>query len=374
MAERLLLMYKDTVVLEFDLSKGIVNKQEQAKYPIPFEMQTGLSFEEDFDTRVNNRSVLEHWFANRVLTLDRTNAKAICNSLGMAQVTTDKDRAAIALTYHALSLSDCYWVKTANEIVYWKDINLFSNHLSNAFIDIALQGKCMTIQNKSIGIPDAATAGVAPKAWARQNDQLWLYKAEKQNNSVLREIEASRILKEMGFPVVEYRLKKYDDKECAASLCFTGEDVNFVAAEDIDCYFELGNVTEFDNTFYEKLILADYLVGNTDRHSSNWGLLHDGKSLIGAAPIFDFDHAFEDNGNMQCLPALFKNESISQLEAVSRLPQLPEGISLNINFDNYTYGWYVKERVNKLRKLLDAKNTEKRERSKSGMDELTKFS
>lgn len=41
-----------------------------------------------------------------MLPLDRKYAKEIMNSIGAAQAVTDKDRAAIAISYHGLSRTD----------------------------------------------------------------------------------------------------------------------------------------------------------------------------------------------------------------------------------------------------------------------------
>ena len=46
-----------------------------------------------------------------MLTLDRTYAKEILNSIGASQSVTDRERAQIALSYHCLSLLDVFWVK-----------------------------------------------------------------------------------------------------------------------------------------------------------------------------------------------------------------------------------------------------------------------
>lgn len=58
-----------------------------------------LEEEEDIDTLVNNVTNFNYWCATRVLTLDRTYAKEILNSIGMTQAVTDKERAKIGISY-----------------------------------------------------------------------------------------------------------------------------------------------------------------------------------------------------------------------------------------------------------------------------------
>ena len=55
-----------------------------------------LEEERDFDTLINNMNNFYYWCASRVLSLDRKYAKEILNSIGMAQATTDRDRAKIS--------------------------------------------------------------------------------------------------------------------------------------------------------------------------------------------------------------------------------------------------------------------------------------
>ena len=61
-----------------------------------------------------------------MLTLDRTYAKEILNSIGASQNVTDRERAQIALSYHCLSLLDVFWVKGEKENILFEDINLYT--------------------------------------------------------------------------------------------------------------------------------------------------------------------------------------------------------------------------------------------------------
>ena len=63
----------------------------------------------------------------------------------MLQAVTDKERAKIALSYRCASLTDVYWVKLKKEKTFFRDINLYENHLDNTFIDIALRGRQYTV-------------------------------------------------------------------------------------------------------------------------------------------------------------------------------------------------------------------------------------
>lgn len=118
---------------------------------------------DDFDERINNVTNFYYWCASRMLTLDRTYAKEILNSIGASQSVTDRERAQIALSYHCLSLLDVFWVKEENEKIRFEDINLFAHSLSNALVDIALRGHQMTVTNAHLLANDLSTGGLYPK-------------------------------------------------------------------------------------------------------------------------------------------------------------------------------------------------------------------
>ena len=87
-----------------------------AKRLMPYDLYLEPVESNDLDGRLNNLENFYHWCASRVLTLDRKYAKEILNTIGAKQAVTDRDRAMIAISYHGLSLTDVFWIKTANMI------------------------------------------------------------------------------------------------------------------------------------------------------------------------------------------------------------------------------------------------------------------
>lgn len=53
-------------------------------------------------------------------------------------------------------------------------------------------------------------------------------------------------------------------------------------------------VKEMDAANYYKMQIADYVLGNEDRHGANFGFFMDNRSgkLMGLYPLMDHDHAF----------------------------------------------------------------------------------
>ena len=144
-----------------------------------------LEESDDFDDRINNVTNFYYWCASRMLTLDRTYAKEILNSIGASQSVTDRERAQIALSYHCLSLLDVFWVKEENETVRFEDINLYTHSLSNALVDIALRGHQMAVTNAHLLANDLSTGGCYPKAWVRKRKaSIFIKLADRMQSSV----------------------------------------------------------------------------------------------------------------------------------------------------------------------------------------------
>jgi hypothetical protein len=140
-----------------------------------------LESEDDMDTRVQNLTNFYSWCSSRVFPPDRKHAKEIMNNIGAVQSPTDRDRAMIAISYRALSLMDVFWVRSKDDKKTFSEIRLYNHSLSDAFVDVSLRGKNLTLENAElIGEQDPAadigTPGVAPKAWIRRDGEFYLLK------------------------------------------------------------------------------------------------------------------------------------------------------------------------------------------------------
>lgn len=258
----------------------------------------------DLDTRLNNLSNFYYWCSSRVLTLDRVYAKEIMNSIGAKQSVTDRDRAMIAISYHALSLTDVYWIKLNREKVCFADLSLFRHSLSGAFADVSLNGRALTVQNAELIQPneaagDIGTQGVAPKAWIREDDAFYLLK-DGEERDVKAELLASKIARCFQVESVRYEPSTFEGKPVSKSRIITSEEKSLVSMESVDVYCVNHGVDrdafvlEKDADTYHMMNLIDYLVGNTDRHWGNWGFLVDNKTnkLERLYPLMDFNKAF----------------------------------------------------------------------------------
>lgn len=166
------------------------------------------------------------------------------------------------------------------------------------------------ISNRHLLTSDLATDGLFPKAWVRKDGRFYLYKGDK-NNSVEKEVNASKLLRRLGFCVIDYQASFYDEEKVSVSECFTSKNIGYVTAGDMFQNYDLHtNCKEYDF-----MNLCDYLVGNSDRHQDNWGyLFNDKREMIGFAPIFDFNHAFEASEDFLCLPEQLFGRNIRMID------------------------------------------------------------
>ena len=305
---------------------------------LPYNLYLEPTEAEDLSARMNNLNNFYYWCATRLLTLDRKYAKEILNSLGMKQAVTDKDRAEVAITYHALCLTDVYWVRELREKATYAEINLYDHSLSDAFVDVALRGRALTAQNaqtlnKYDTAGDLATAGLAPKAWIRRNGVFWLLK-----DGDLREVEAellaSQIARCFDVEQVLYEPESYQGQRVSASRLMTTKEISIVPMEFVDVYAanegreSMDYVNQLDPRGYHMMNIVDYLVGNTDRHWGNWGFWVDNRTnkMLRLHALMDFNKAFHAYDSVEGAKCLTTKENMSQKDAAI---QAVKAIGLN---------------------------------------------
>ncbi|MCD8023655.1 MAG: hypothetical protein LUF30_12020 [Lachnospiraceae bacterium] len=293
---------------------------------MPYDLYLEPGETDDIDIRVNNLENFYHWCASRVLSLDRKYAKAIMNSLGVAQAVTDRDRAEIALSYHCVSLTDVFWVRGQGEAVTFAELNLYDHSLNEALVELSLRGRQMTVTNREMA-PDLSTRGCFPKAWIRREDGFWLLKGGEED-LVKRELLASRICQCFDIPQVTYEEYFYQGQLVSRSRIVTSKAYSMVSKMAFDiyaCNHDLDTLEvckELDPVNYYGMNLLDYLTGNTDRHSENWGFLVDNatNACIRLYPLMDLNQCFSsydrlDGANCQSVLPRKMTQRDSALEA-----------------------------------------------------------
>ena len=320
--ERFTIMHKDRKVAAIR-EDGTCTIYTPSFMPYNLYLETA----KDLDTRLNNLNNFYYWCSSRVLPPDRKYAKEILNSIGAKQAVTDRDRAAIAISYHGLSLTDVYWIKFNRENVSFTDLSLFRHSLSGAFADVSLNGRSLTVQNAELLKPndaagDIGTQGVAPKAWIWENGTFYLLKNGDERD-VKAELLASKIARCFRAESVAYEPSAFEGKPVSRSRIVTSEEESLVSMEAVDVYcvnHELDRdtfVLKKDAYAYHMMNLIDYLVGNTDRHWGNWGFLvdNDTNKLEKLYSLMDFNKSFLAYDTIDGARCQTSSRKLSQREA-----------------------------------------------------------
>ena len=309
-----------------------INDSGQCKIYYKSFMPYNLYLEEsdDIDTLVNNITNFNYWCATRILTLDRTYAKEILNSIGMLQAVTDKERAQIALSYRCASLTDVFWVKFRKEKISFRNVNLYENHLDNTFIDIALRGKQYTVQNEYLA-RDLSTNGCFPKAWQRNHDGFRLLK-DGGSDAVERELLASQISRCFDVSQVLYEREYFDGEKVSVSSNITSKEYSIVSMEAFEVYAanhgknKKKYILSLDRHNYYMMNIVDYLVGNTDRHWGNWGVFvrNSNNKPVRLYDLMDFNQAFHsyddiEGANCQTMFGEHMNQKEAAIQSVERI-------------------------------------------------------
>ena len=281
----------------------------------------------DLDARLNNQANFQYWCASRLLTLDRVYAKEILNAIGKKQATTDRDRAEIALSYRAVSLTDVYWVRALRENVRFADVNLYDRSLSDAFVEVSLRGKNLTRENAELltaadTASDVGTQGVSPKAWVKRGDAFYLLK-DGDKKEVAAELLASKIASCFAVRQVTYTADVYGGEPVSKCRLFTSKEQSLVPMEQVEIYAanhdtdRMKLVNRVDPYGFHMMNLVDYLVGNTDRHWGNWGFLADTATnrFVSLSPLMDFNKAFSSYDTLDGATCLTLPGRLSQREA-----------------------------------------------------------
>ena len=142
------------------------------------------------------------WASSRTLSIGRSYAKEILNSLRLSQT----NRFAVCKACRGLSLEDAYWIRQENDEKTWKEVNLFHNPLSLFVTEISLSGTNIHYsargeERQNIHTPELTTLGASAKGWIRQGSRLFLHKVGKY------EIPADQILTLLDIPTLQKREK-----------------------------------------------------------------------------------------------------------------------------------------------------------------------
>ena len=307
-SEPLLLMHKDTPILRFNIDLNVY--EPLVPELLPYSLRGGFMAASPSDEqakrdfiRDTNREIMLRYLSHRVLSLTRSNAKKMYDAYNIAQKDDVYSKARLAVACRAVSVEDCYWLKTEGTDIKWDDINLRKNSLSEVVANIMLHGKSLTLTGNT-STPEFTNNGSSAMAWKREDDSLYLHKRSHPGTRESEtEVFTSRILDCFDVPHVRYEKAsaKGEPYECRCrNMC--SEDLERVTADEISIYCtrQKLNFNDFISSIDEeniaKMCVMDYLLSNSDRHSINWGFYQSSATgkLLCMHPMFDHNNAMDE--------------------------------------------------------------------------------
>ncbi len=257
----------------------------------------------EIDDGCVNRKDFNDWLNHRRIPASREQLKNGLENLSYA-AQTDITTSYLAEKSFYLSLSDQYWIKPENSSIEWSDVNFFTNPFSD---DV---GKALfddeASENPNLISPCNSSDGVLKKKWQIIDDERCLIKSGTGTLSqeVFNEQIANKVCEMLGITdYTNYSAVFINNKPASVCKCFIDENTELITANDIlkhflpnfrispyEHYVKCCERLGYDTTdMIDEMIAVDYIIGNTDRHYRNFGLIRDVNSLeiIGAAPLYD---------------------------------------------------------------------------------------
>ncbi|MBQ4514165.1 MAG: hypothetical protein II969_14310 [Anaerolineaceae bacterium] len=328
---RCLLMHREIAAahLEIDDDSGFILKVNTGYAPEHFPVGVSTS------KGLPDRASLNEWWADRTIPASRSGIREVLDTLGISSPRT------LLLHSYGLSLSDQYWIKPENVDLEWSQINFFDNPFSEDLGDI-LFGSRKKSNPLNLSSPDSTSDGNLKKRWKIIEGKRCLIKGGSSpfRQQPFNEVIASEVMKRLNIPHIDYLLIWNQNTPYCICEDFVNRDIDLVPAWRIyqtkrkpnnvsvyqhflNCAQELG-IPDVPS-FLHKMLVADFLIANEDRHFNNFGALRNAENLewLGMAPIYDSGSSFGydkvpgeilSGKNIICKP--FKKSHNEQLKLV----------------------------------------------------------
>ena len=304
MKKKYILKHKENPVIEFSLDEDF--KLVDLEKPINEErLPFGLKY------KGNEKAYFKQmadWIEKRGLPEGRSDLANLKLNLKVA------NSVEILMGSYALNLSDHYWVHKIDENIKWKDVNFFDNDFENVIDFDTSFIKCDN--DKAIVAPDLTVDGNLRKKWVSRGIERYLLKEGRydEKQEPFNEVIASKIMQEFNIEHVSYGLIRSERKNMplCICMCMVDRNIEYISGQyvlDTEEKMNRNNYTRYIDTCkkrgildvkerLDEMMVIDFIIGNTDRHTGNFGILRDADTLqwLKIAPIFD-------NGN-----SLFYNE------------------------------------------------------------------
>lgn len=240
------------------------------------------------------------WVSNRSSAKHRSHVDKILEMCG------GKTKSGFIALTHCLSLTDTLWVKSSREDVTWSQLNLYENKFDEVISKLSFDGNGLFGIQMSTTSPELTTDGTYDKCWLNEKDGIHLIKtgSEGARNTGLEpygEVLASQVFERICNSVT-YSLRKFDGKVVSDCKLFTNQEFGYKPVSIFlkqGVKYGLAEILEIYRDFncedaFRRMIVADCITLNCDRHFGNFGFLVNNDTFERTAlnPCFDFNMAF----------------------------------------------------------------------------------
>ncbi|MCI9478321.1 MAG: hypothetical protein HFI21_04880 [Lachnospiraceae bacterium] len=240
---------------------------------------------------------INQWLTNRGAAKHRQHINDILEKCG------GKTPSGFIRLTHCLSLNDTLWVKNDREHLKWADVSLYTRPFNEIISKLSFDGNGLYGEQMSTTSPELTTEGSFDKCWVREGETVILMKAgsagaDNAGMEPYSEVLASAVYESLCNGV-KYTLGRYRGKTVSRCELFTDEAWGFKPASVCGMsgtplplllkeYAKYG-----DEDLFRRMIAADAVTVNPDRHYGNFGFLicNDTFEKIKMAPVFDYNLA-----------------------------------------------------------------------------------
>ena len=240
------------------------------------------------------------WLRERAVDLNSVQHRNLMNEL-----IGSRDKITLAIRTHMFSISDTYTCFEEGEFA--PRFQLCAPQDQNKVSDFILVSSDTSLRRLRVATPNASTDGSFTKTWRYEDGAWWLYKLQP-SAATEAEVEISRVLREVGWDAAEYDyvgrfrkrvktrnfLQPKEFFEPYDSFRFFFDD----PSDDDDVIYR--NIASLGVAFekaWKRILLADALFINTDRHMRNFGFIRSSATgeVLRLAPNFDNNQAYLAN-------------------------------------------------------------------------------
>ena len=237
------------------------------------------------------------WLRERAIDLNSVQHRNLMNEL-----IGSRDKTTLALRTHMFSISDTFTCFEENE--FTPRLQLCRPEDQNAVSDFILVSSDTSLRKLQVATPNASTDGSFTKTWKFETGAWWLYKLQS-SAATEAEVEISRVLRNIEWDAAKYdyvgRFRKrvrtcnfiqpheFFEPYDSFRHCFDDP------SDDEDVIYR--NIVSLGADFkkaWKRILLADALFANTDRHMRNFGVIRSSVTgeVLRLAPNFDNNQAY----------------------------------------------------------------------------------